>query len=107
MKPYIEFVLNFSRYYRSVSEDKIYMVLLSGCPFDHLPNELIRTDRNKFRLRIFFRETQSLEIAYRQLEGKMEELRDQLDLIFHCYGKVEDAHAGVLNTTDAITWIEG
>jgi len=100
MKPYIEFLLEFDTYPTSVSKNDIQMILLCLCPFDHLPGEIIRMRKNKFKVRIFFTETQYLETAYRQLEGKMEEMRDQLDLSVHDMGgMVKDASVGVLSTS--------
>ncbi|WP_455142154.1 hypothetical protein [Candidatus Hodarchaeum mangrovi] len=107
MKPYIEFFLKFDLSNRlskrDVSKNDIQIVLLSLCPFDHLPGEIIRTRKNEFIVRVFFTETQYLETAYRHLEGKMEELRDSLNLSVHNLGgEVKDAQVGVLSTTDVI-----
>jgi len=73
------------------------MLLLTLCPFDHLPSELIRKGRKGYILRLFFPETEYLETAYRDLEGKLEELQDQLTMAIHYQGgKVIEAHVGVL-----------
>jgi hypothetical protein len=74
------------------------MILLTICPFDHLPSELIKKGTKGYILRLFFPETEYLEKAYRELEGKMEELQDQLTMaIHHQGGKVTKAHVGVLS----------
>ena len=73
------------------------MLLVTICPFDHLPTELIREGKKGYILRLFFPETEYLETAYRELEGKLEELQDQLTMAIHCQGgKVIEAHVGVL-----------
>ena len=74
------------------------MLLLTICPFDHLPSELIRKGKKGYILRLFFPEMEYLEEAYRELEGKMEELQDQLTMaIYHHGGEVIEAHVGVLS----------
>ena len=95
MQPYIEFSLRFKT---RISRGRFMMLLLTICPFDHLPSELIRKGKTGYILRLFFPETEYLETAYRELEGKLEELEDQLTMaIHHQGGRVIKSHVGVLS----------